>query len=57
MIKTGRGRREYCLSAVLRVFKDLSQDNNVLVSYDKLQERLIATGKLEFGGSMMIEDD
>jgi hypothetical protein len=35
-----------------RVFKDLN--NNGLVSYDKLQERLISTGKLDAGGSVLM---
>jgi hypothetical protein len=29
------------------IFKELSKDNNGLVAYDKLQERLISTGKLD----------
>jgi hypothetical protein len=36
------------------VFKDLSKDNNGLVSYDKLQERLISTGKLDGGESVLM---
>ena len=35
-----------------RVFKDLN--NNGLVSYDMLQERLISTGKLDAGGSVLM---
>jgi hypothetical protein len=38
-----------------RVFKDLSKNNNDrLVAYDKLQERLTATGKLAAGGSVLM---
>ena len=29
------------------IFKELSKDNNGLVAYDKLQESLISTGKLD----------
>jgi hypothetical protein len=36
------------------VFKELSNDNNGLVTYDKLQERLISTGKLDAGGSVLM---
>jgi hypothetical protein len=37
------------------VFKDLSKnDDNGLVSYYKLQERLISTGKLDAGGSVLM---
>ena len=37
------------------VFKDLSKNNdNGLVSYYKLQERLISTGKLDAGGSVLM---
>jgi hypothetical protein len=37
-----------------RVFNDLSKNNNGLVSYDKLQERLISTGKLDAGESVLM---
>jgi hypothetical protein len=38
-----------------RVFNDLSKNNNDgLVAYDKLQERLISTGKLDAGGSVLM---
>jgi hypothetical protein len=36
------------------VFEDLAKNNSGLVSYDKLQERLIATGKLDAGGSVLM---
>jgi hypothetical protein len=36
------------------VFKELANTNNGLVTYDKLQERLIATGKLDPGGSVLM---
>jgi hypothetical protein len=37
------------------VFKELANENdNGLVSCDKLQERLIATGKLDAGGSVLM---
>jgi hypothetical protein len=32
-----------------QVFKELSNNNNQLVTYDKLQERLISTGKFYAG--------
>ena len=38
-----------------RVFKELANENNDgLVSYDKLQERLISTGKLDAGESVLM---
>jgi hypothetical protein len=37
-----------------RVFEELSNHNNGLVAFDKLQERLIATGKLDAGGSVLM---
>jgi hypothetical protein len=38
-----------------RVFKELAnENNNGSVSYDKLQERLISTGKLDAGGSVLM---
>jgi hypothetical protein len=38
-----------------RVFKELSKnDNNGLVSYDKLQERLISTGKFYAGEAVLM---
>jgi hypothetical protein len=37
-----------------RVFKDLSDKGNGLVSYDKLQERLISTGKFYASESVMM---
>ena len=36
------------------VFKDLSKNNNGLVAYYTLQERLISTGKLDAGGSVLM---
>ena len=37
-----------------RAFDDLSKNNNGLVAYDKLQERLISTGKLDAGESVLM---
>jgi hypothetical protein len=37
-----------------RVFKDLSKNNNGLVAYYTLQERLISTGKLDAGESVLM---
>ena len=37
-----------------RVFNDLSKNNTGLVAYDKLQERLISTGKLDAGESVLM---
>ena len=37
-----------------RVFNDLSKNNNGLVVYDKLQERLISSGKLDAGESVLM---
>jgi Ca2+-binding EF-hand superfamily protein len=37
-------------------FKELSKNNNGLVSYDKLRERLVSTGKLDAGESVLIID-
>jgi hypothetical protein len=39
-----------------RVFKELANTNNGLVTYDNLQERLIATGRLDAGGSVLMID-
>jgi hypothetical protein len=39
-----------------RVFKELVNANNGLVSYYNLQERLISTGKLDAGGSVLMID-
>jgi hypothetical protein len=36
------------------VFEDLAKNNNGLVSYDKLQERLVSSGKLDAGGSVLM---
>jgi hypothetical protein len=36
------------------VFKYLSKNNNGLVAYDKLQERLISTGKFDSGESVLM---
>jgi hypothetical protein len=36
------------------VFKELANENNGLVSYDKLQERLISTGELDAGESVLM---
>jgi 5-hydroxyisourate hydrolase-like protein (transthyretin family) len=41
------------MNQYLGVFKDLSTNNNGLVAYDKLQERLISTGKLDAGESVL----
>jgi hypothetical protein len=39
----------------LEHFKDLSKDNeDRLVAYDKLQERLISTGKIDAGESVLM---
>jgi hypothetical protein len=38
----------------LHVFNDLANDNNGLVCYDKLQERLIATGKFDAGEAVLM---
>jgi hypothetical protein len=38
----------------LSVFNDLSKNNNGFVAYDKLQERLISTGKLDAGESVLM---
>jgi hypothetical protein len=38
----------------LSVFEDFANDNNGLVSSDKLQERLIASGKTDAGGSLLM---
>ena len=37
-----------------RVFKELANANNGLVSYYNLQERLISTGKLDAGESVLM---
>jgi hypothetical protein len=37
-----------------RIFKELANANNGLITYDRLQERLIATGKLDAGGSVLM---
>ena len=37
-----------------RVFKELANENNGLVSYDLLQGGLISTGKLDAGGSVLM---
>jgi hypothetical protein len=39
----------------LHLFKELSNENNGLVSYDKLQERLVSTGKFAGEAVLMIE--
>jgi hypothetical protein len=36
------------------IFKELSKNNNGLVAYYILQERLISTGKLDAGGSVLM---
>jgi hypothetical protein len=38
------------------IFKELSNNNNGFVAYDKLQERLISTGKLDAGKSVLMID-
>jgi hypothetical protein len=38
----------------LHVFEELSNDYNELVSYDKLQERLISTGKFYAGQAVLM---
>jgi hypothetical protein len=40
----------------LDLFKELAKDNNGLVYYDKLQERLIATGKFDAGKAVLMID-
>ncbi|HYZ51391.1 MAG TPA: hypothetical protein VE593_10925 [Nitrososphaeraceae archaeon] len=40
--------------AFWRVFKELAKNNNGLVSYYNLQERLISTGKLDAGESVLM---
>ncbi|MFL6364894.1 MAG: hypothetical protein ACJ71P_15145 [Nitrososphaeraceae archaeon] len=37
-----------------RVFKELASNGNGLVAYDKLQDGLISTGKLDAGGSVLM---
>jgi DNA-binding transcriptional ArsR family regulator len=37
-----------------RVFEDLSNDNNGLVNYDRLQERLVSTGKFFVGDAVLM---
>jgi hypothetical protein len=37
-----------------RVFRELANDNNGLISYDKLQERLRSTGNLDAGESVLM---
>lgn len=37
-----------------QVFKELSNNNNGLVTYDKLQERLISTGKYYAGEAVLM---
>jgi hypothetical protein len=36
------------------MFSELSKNNNGLVAYDKLQQGLISTGKLDAGGSVLM---
>jgi hypothetical protein len=43
-----------CLLNFRHVFKDLSKNNNGLVHYDKLQERLISTGKFYAGEAVLM---
>jgi hypothetical protein len=38
----------------LSVFNDLSKNNNGLVYYDKLQERLISTGDFDAGEAVLM---
>jgi hypothetical protein len=38
------------------IFKELSKNNNGLVAYDKLQERLISTGKLDTAESVLMTE-
>jgi len=38
----------------LRVFKELAKDNNGLVRYDKLHERLVSTGKYFVGDAVLM---
>jgi hypothetical protein len=38
----------------LHVFKELAKDDNGLVHYDKLQERLISTGKFYAGEAVLM---
>ncbi|MFL6413967.1 MAG: helix-turn-helix domain-containing protein [Nitrososphaeraceae archaeon] len=37
-----------------QVFEDLAEDNNGLVNYDKLQERLVSTGKFFVGEAVLM---
>jgi hypothetical protein len=37
-----------------RVFEDLAKDNNGLVTFDKLQERLVSTGKFFVGDAVLM---
>jgi hypothetical protein len=39
-----------------RVFEELSNDGNGLVDYDKLQERLLSTGKFYAGEAVLMID-
>jgi hypothetical protein len=38
----------------LRFFEELSNDNNGLVGYDKLQERLVSTGRFFVGEAVLM---
>ena len=38
------------------IFKELSKNNNGLVAYYTLQERLISTGKLDAGESVLMSE-
>ena len=37
-----------------RIFEELSNDNNGLVNYDRLQERLVSTGKFFVGDAVLM---
>ena len=38
------------------VFNDIAKDNNGLVAYDKLQERLVSTGQFYVGEAVLMID-
>ena len=40
----------------LDVFNDIAKDNNGLVAYDKLQERLVSTGQFYVGEAVLMID-
>jgi hypothetical protein len=38
----------------LNIFEELAKDNNGVVSYDKLQDRLLSTGKFFVGDAVLM---